>query len=95
MYDRGYSFAPLNVMSAQATNFTIDEKKNQVIPSLTCVSSIGASLDEQIVNARKEAPFTSVEDLKQRGRVGDKMIESLRKLGALEGLPEDDQMTLF
>ncbi|MDD6240283.1 MAG: PolC-type DNA polymerase III [Eubacteriales bacterium] len=95
MYDRGYSFAPLNVMTAEATNFTIDEKKNQVIPSLTCVNSLGASLAEQIVSARKESPFTSVEDLKQRGRVGDKMVDTLRKLGALEGLPEDDQMTLF
>jgi DNA polymerase III alpha subunit (gram-positive type) len=33
--------------------------------------------------------------LKERGRVGDKLIEVLRELNALGNLPEDEQMTLF
>lgn len=95
MYDRGMSFAPLNVNVSLATKFSIDRKKNQVIPSLTCVPSLGESVAVQIVKAREEQPFTSIEDLKQRGHVGDKMIEMLRSLGALGDLPDDEQMTLF
>lgn len=95
MYDRGMSFAPLDVNVSLATKFSIDRKSNKVIPSLTCVPSLGESLALQIVKAREEHPFTSIEDLKQRGHVGDKMIDTLRDLKALGDLPEDEQMTLF
>lgn len=95
MYDRGMSFAPLDVNRSEATRFTIDRAKNQVIPSLTCVSNLGESVALAIVKARNEHPFTSIEDLKERGHVGDKMIDVLRSLNALGDLPEDEQMTLF
>jgi DNA polymerase-3 subunit alpha (Gram-positive type) len=95
MYDRGMSFAPLDVNRSEATRFTIDRAANQVIPSLTCVNNLGASVAEQIVAARNQHPFTSIQDLKERGRVGDKLIEVLRELNALGNLPEDEQMTLF
>ena len=95
MYDRGMSFAPLDVNRSGATKFTIDRKKNQVIPSLTSVPNLGESVALSIVKAREKAPFTSIEDLKERGHVGDKMIEVLRSLNALGDLPEDEQMTLF
>ena len=95
MYDRGMSFAPLDVNRSEATRFTIDRAANQVIPSLTCVNNLGASVAEQIVAARNQHPFTSIQDLKERGRVGDKLIEVLRELNALGDLPEDEQMTLF
>lgn len=95
MYDRGMSFAPLDVNRSEATRFTIDRKANQVIPSLTCVPNLGESVALSIVKAREQHPFTSIEDLKERGHVGDKMIEVLRSLNALGDLPEDEQMTLF
>lgn len=95
MYDRGMSFAPIHVNTSEATRFTIDEKHNKVIPSLTCVNNLGESLAVQITNARKVHPFTSVDDLRERARVGDKMIEVLRSLGALDGVPESDQISLF
>ena len=95
MYDRGYSFAPLNVMTSQATQFSIDEKKNQVIPALTSINGLGESVALQIIKARNEHPFTSVNDLMERAHVGQTMIEKLRSVNALDGLPDDDQMTLF
>ena len=95
MYDRGMTFAKLHVNTSEGTKFSIDEKKNQVIPSLTCVSGLGASVAEPIVEARKKHPFTSIDDLRERGKVGDKMIETLRSLGALDGIPESDQISLF
>lgn len=95
MYDRGYSFAPLSVMTSQATRFTINKKTNQVIPALTSINGLGASVAESIVKAREEQPFTSVEDLMKRGHVGVSMIEKLREVNALDGLPESDQLSLF
>ena len=82
-------------MTSQATQFSIDEKKNQVIPALTSINGLGESVALQIIKARNEHPFTSVNDLMERAHVGQTMIEKLRSVNALDGLPDDDQMTLF
>ncbi len=95
MYDRGYSFAPLSVLTSEATTFSIDHVKNRVIPSLTSINGLGASVAEQIVRARKEKMFTSVDDLKTRAKVGDTMLKKLREVGGLDGLPESNQLSLF
>ena len=95
MYDRGYSFAPLSVLTSEATTFSIDKKKNKVIPSLTSINGLGASVADQIVSARKEKQFTSIEDLKERARVGDTIIKKLKEVGGLDGLPESNQLSLF
>ncbi len=95
MYDRGYTFAPLSIERSEATRFTIDKKNNQVIPSFTCIDGLGIAVAEQIVKAREEQPFTSVEDLKYRAKLGDTIIAKLREIGALDNLPDSAQMTLF
>lgn len=95
MYDRGMSFAPLDVNVCEATRFTIDKKKNKVIPSLTCVDNLGDAVALQIVNARKEKPFSSIRDFQERARIGDKMIDILKDLKAFGNLDEDEQITLF
>lgn len=95
MFDRGYTFAPLSIERSEATRFTIDKAAGQVIPCFACLDGLGASVAEQIVKARNEQPFTSVEDLKERARVGDTIIAKLREIGALDNLPDSDQMTLF
>ncbi|MFH1512395.1 MAG: PolC-type DNA polymerase III [Bacillota bacterium] len=40
-------------------------------------------------------PFLSVEDLRSRARVGDSVIDMLKKQGALEELAESNQLDLF
>ena len=49
----------------------------------------------QAIAAARERPFTSIEDLQNRAKVTKTVIEALRAHGALDGLPETDQMTLF
>jgi len=95
MYDRGYSFENLSVEHSEATRFTIDEEKKAIIPPFKAIDGVGSSVGEAIVQARKEHPFTSVEDLKQRGHVSDKVVEILRSLKALDDLPESEQISLF
>ena len=84
-----------SVDMTQIFNCWIDKEKNQVIPSLVTVNSLGASVAEQIVKARNDMPFTSIEDFKIRAHVGDKLVALLRSLNAFGDLPEDDQLTLF
>jgi DNA polymerase-3 subunit alpha (Gram-positive type) len=96
MYDRGYEFEYINIQKSEATRFTVDKKTGKVLPAFTAINGLGASVAEQIVKARQTGgEFTSIEDLKIRARVGDKMIDSLKKVHALDGLPEEDQISLF
>lgn len=95
MYDRGYKFENLSVEKSEAGMFTIDEKNQAIIPPFSAIDGLGESAGQAIVKARKEHPFTSIEDLQERGHVSDKLVEVLRDLGALGDLPDSEQMTLF
>jgi DNA polymerase-3 subunit alpha (Gram-positive type) len=50
---------------------------------------------ESIYNAAQEKPFSSIEDLKKRAKIGNAGIELLKKFGCLEGIPESNQMSFF
>lgn len=95
MFDRGYKFGNLDINLSQSTMFIVDHKRNVIVPSFSTIDGVASSAGDQIVLARKEHPFTSVEDLRMRGRCSDKVIDALRSLHALDTLPESDQMTLF
>jgi DNA polymerase-3 subunit alpha (Gram-positive type) len=56
---------------------------------------LGQAVAQGIVDARNEAPFTSIEDLAARGKVGKSILETLQDHGVLNGLPESDQLQLF
>ena len=59
------------------------------------LKGLGESAAVPIVEARKNGDFLSVEDLKTRGRVGSSVIELLRAHGALEGMTETNQLSMF
>ncbi|MFA6829283.1 MAG: hypothetical protein WCR67_01050 [Bacilli bacterium] len=95
MYDRGYSFSKLSVNKSLSTKFSVDKDTQTVVPSFSAIDGVASSAGDQIVAARNDHPFTSVEDLKERGHVSDKLVKIFEELDALDGLPESDQMTLF
>ena len=47
------------------------------------------------MEARKNGPFVSKEDLRSRTKLNDTNIKLLEKLGVLKHLSETDQLTLF
>ena len=56
---------------------------------------LGESAAQPIVEARKQGPFLSVEDLRMRGKAGNTTIELLRSQGALKGMSETNQISMF
>ena len=90
---RGYSFMNVDIRRSDATRFTICDGK--ILPPFTAIDGLGENVAEQIISARKEAPFSSKADLKIRGKVPQPALELMAAEGCLGDLPEDEQIDLF
>ena len=95
MAERGYKFANIDIMRSDSDNFIIDLENKALIPPFKVLDGIGAEASKEIIRARNEKPFDSILDFKTRGKVSSKTVELLRKIHALDGYRENDEITLF
>lgn len=93
MYLRGLSFLPIDLEKSDASQFLMVDGK--LLPPFNCIPALGDAVAKEIVLARQDHPFTSKEDLKKRGKVSQSIIDTLDSMGVLNGLPEEEQMSLF
>ncbi len=94
MYERGFKFLPIDLYKSHATNFLIEE--DGLRPPLNSISGMGNVAAEGIYTAFKEGgPFSSIDDLKTRAKIGNSTLDSLEKFGCLRGLPKSNQMSFF
>ena len=93
---RGYHFSNIDINRSSPTEFIVDtENRNAIIPPFTSIDGLGESVADSIVKAREEAPFLSKEDLLKRSSLSVSLMKKLDALGALEGLQEENQLSLF
>ena len=90
---RGIRFLPVDLYKSDVSRFLIEDG-NLRCP-FTSLAGLGESAALPIVEARRSGPFLSVEDLKERGRVGAGVIELLRQHGSLMGMSESSQISMF
>lgn len=93
MYERGIKFLPIDLYKSHATKFLVEG--DCLRPPINCISGMGTVAAESIYNAAREEPFSSIEDLKKRAKIGNVAIDSLKKFDCLKGLPESDQISFF
>jgi len=55
---------------------------------------LGENAAQNIISAREEEPFFSVEDLQIRAKISKSVIEMLRSNGVLDNVSETDQLTM-
>ncbi len=94
MYARGIEFAPIDLYKSHATKFLKDEE-GRIIPPLSSIANLGGVAANQIMEAREDGEFFSVEDIRQRAHVGKATTDLLKNAGCLKGLSESSQMTFF
>jgi DNA polymerase III subunit alpha, Gram-positive type len=95
MVDRGFHIKNIDLMRSLGSDWAVDKEDNAIIPPFSVISGLGAAAAQTVVEARKNGPFISIEDLRDRTKLSQTDIETLRSLGVLEGLGETNQMTLF
>lgn len=93
MVERGFEFKMVDLDKSHATDFTIED--NALIAPFRAVPSLGGSVASAIVEARKDEPFLSKEDLSRRGKVSKTVMEYLETNQALKELPDENQLSLF
>lgn len=93
MVERGFSFKMVDIDKSDAKDFLIED--DALIAPFRAVPSLGASVANAIVEARKEGPFLSKEDLSRRGKVSKTVMEYLETNQALVGMPDENQLSLF
>lgn len=95
MYQRGFSFANISLEKSLDVEFAVDYDNNQIIPPFKVCDGIGENASCSVIEARKNGPFVSKEDLKSRTKLNDTNIKLLEKMHVLDGLNETSQLTLF
>ncbi len=93
MYARGFEFMKLDIYRAHSRNFQIIDGK--IMPSFASIDGMGDKAAEQIMEAAKDGPFLSKDDLKSRSKVPQGVLDRMGELGLLGDIPESNQFSLF
>ena len=95
-YLRGFQMAKMDLYRSDATRFIVDQENNALIPPFTACPGLGESAALSIVEARKGREFISIEEFSNAcPKVSKAHIEQLKFMGALDGIPDTSQITLF
>ena len=93
MLARGIEVLPIDLYKSKAKTFVIEDGKLRL--PFTSIAGIGLNAAIALENCGAQGEYFSVEDFQQKTKVSKSVIEALRELGALRGLPESSQMSLF
>ena len=93
MFLRGFTFERVDLNKSSADKFIMQDKS--LLPPLASLQGLGTSAALNIVQARGEKEFSSIEDLKVRARLSKTVVDILQEHGCLQGMTESDQMNLF
>lgn len=95
MTARGFKFGNVDLYKSDSTKFLIDEDKKTLIPPFITIDGLGDIVAKKIIEERNIKEFLSVEDLQNRARVSQTIINNMRLMGILDIIPETSQLSLF
>ena len=89
---RGVRFLPVDLEKSHSYAFL--PENGAVRMPFSSLPGLGESAAENILQARIEGNFFSVEDLRTRAKLSKSVIDILRNSGALDNINETDQLTM-
>ena len=89
---RGIKFLPVNLYKSDAKAFLPEDGKIRI--PFACLAGLGESVALNIVKARDDNPL-SIEELAEKAKLSEKIVELLRNNGVLDDLPEQNQISFF
>ena len=93
MYARGIEFTKIQLGVAKGRAFQIVDGK--IMPSYTSIRGMGTAAADSLEEACKQGKFVSREDIRERAKISQTVVDKMDELGLLGDLPESNQFTLF
>ena len=93
MYCRGFEFLPMDLYKSDARYFKIEDGK--LLPPFNTLEGLGDAAAETLQIAAAEKPFTSIDEIKARGKISQNAIDKMKELGIIKGLPQSAQLSIF
>ncbi|MBP3421015.1 MAG: PolC-type DNA polymerase III [Lachnospiraceae bacterium] len=93
MHARGYEFMPIDLYRAHSRLFQIIDGK--IMPSFNSIDGMGDKAAESLMEAAKNGPFLSKDDLRERAKVSKTIVDFMGEMGLLGDIPESNQISLF
>ena len=94
MLARGIEVLPIDLYQSDARKYLVEDGKIRL--PFASLSGVGEAAANSLAAARENGgPYISIDDLQTRSKVSKSVIEALQVAGALNGLPESSQMSLF
>lgn len=94
MLARGYEFLPIQLGKSRATQYVVEDGKVRL--PFTSLKGVGESaavaLERATINGQE---YLSIEELQQATGVSSTVMENLKNVGALGGLPDTSQVSFF
>ena len=90
---RGIKFLPIDIEKSHAYAFL--PENGAIRMPFSALPGLGENAAQNIIEAREQEKFFSVEDLRTRAKLTKSVIEILRKNHVLDNLNETDQLTFF
>ncbi|SFN46492.1 DNA polymerase-3 subunit alpha [Pseudobutyrivibrio sp. UC1225] len=93
MYARGFDFLPMDLYQSDSRYFKIVDGK--ILPPFNSLPGMGDKAAEQLQIAASQGKFLSLDDIKDRGKVSQTIIDKMVELGVIKDLPQSNQLSIF
>ena len=97
-YARGFEFLKIDLYQSDAIKFQVVEDK--LLPPFSVIEGMGGIAAEALAVAahaetERGEKFLSKDDIRQKAKVSQTVLDTMAELGLLGGLPEINQLSIF
>ena len=91
---RGIKFLNVDLYESDATVW-IAKNDKEIYPPFNAIEGLGDTVAKNIVAERQKGKFISIEDIQKRAKISQTLIDKMKDMNILEGLPDSNQLSLF
>ncbi len=92
MYARGFEFLPMDLYQSDSRYFKIVDGK--LLPPFNVIAGMGDKAAEQLQIAAAQGKFLSQDEIRERGKVSQTILDKMVELGIVTDLPKSNQLSL-